>query len=200
MSCTEVAPTRQVEAVRDAAAVHLFTGPFLVRSFQNEDVVSVHNEVAVVVVELMVIGTVAALAVDRQQLRDDIHRPLRCGCPLQGKAQVVHADERVVLLVVRALREDGLVANAHAVLIHAHLRAPEPHGPGDEDGFRVRDLRDRCVGHLQFCFIMVFCGDVLEDLRLVRAAVTVLCENGASFVEETHGITHRQTSSTHVRF
>ena len=153
--------------------------------------VLVHDEVAVVVVELMVVGAVAALPVDRQQFRDDVHRFFCRGRPLQGKAQVVHADERVVLFVVRTLRKDRFISDADAVLIHAHLRTPEPNGPGDEDGLRVWDLRNRCVGHLQFCFIMVFCRDVLEDLRLVRAAVTVLRKNGASFVEEAHGITHR---------
>ena len=87
--------------------------------------------------------------------------------------------------------EDRLVADDHAVLVGAHLGAPHPERPAEQDGVGVLDLWDLDPGGRHGRSGGVVGGRVpLEALALVGVAVTVLGEQDALVGDDHHRVAH----------
>jgi hypothetical protein len=122
------------------------------------------------------VAATAALAVLLQQRRDHLDGLCRGGGALQAETQQVHADQRRLLLW-RNARVHRLVADHHAMLVGAHLGAPDPERPAQQCSKCLPDLRDRDVGAVHARIARMLCArEEFHDLRLVAFAVAVLAE------------------------
>ena len=163
--------------------------------FQHDDLARIGDDEAVVVPAPAEVPATAALAVLFQ--RGD-HRGNRLGggrAPLQAEPHQIHADQSLAPLR-RQPGVHGLVADRHAMLVHAHFGAPDPERARQQRGVGLGRLRDGDVGGPVHRAASIAAARLhIEELGLVALAVAVLGEQGAPgrrrFPARRHGVAHR---------
>ncbi len=152
------------------------------------------DDVAVVVDELVGVARLPALPVSDQQRGDDVHGLLGGDSPFQGQPQRIHAEQTGPSLAL-GLGEHRLVADGHAVLVDAHLGAPDPVQLGQQHrmgALHLGDLDVRRPDHVAGVFGR---GDEHQLVGLVGLPVAVLGQDhrpvsgGARQADE--GVAHR---------
>ena len=175
---------------------HRAGGPMAPGGLQQPDLLAVGNQEAVVVAKLAIPVTGRpALAIALQQLGDHQQRCLGAVGPLQRQAQQVHAQQ--CRRAAGQLRENRLVADCHAMLVDAHLRAPAPHRLGQDAGVTVGLLLDFQIGGAQQRRgIIAYRSYAHHCLRLGRLAVRILGQPDAVGRDQGLGVTHAAQFST----
>ena len=176
------------QAVADRRARVPLVRPAPPGRFENVERRAVEDQEGVVVVKRMVKAAVAALAILLEQREDHRERIGGGAGALERKAQQVHSGQ--ARPAVAAARENGLVADADAALVYAHLRAPHPDRPGEQHRPRFPHLRQLDAGGAQPAGKARARRIKLGHLRFVRAPVAVLGEQRACTGEQAKRIAH----------
>ena len=158
------------------------------RRLKDVQLVSVHDQKAVVVIERMVVAAVAALPVPRQQFQQHFQRGARGFAALERQPQHVHAGQP--LLLIGTARPHRFVADANAAVVHAHLTAPQPCGLREQQAMRLPHLLHRHIGCLHRRLAMDGRLEIPQHLRLIGASVAVLRKKRRSVCIESNRITH----------
>ena len=95
----------------------------------------------------VVVAASAALAVTLYQFADHVPGAFGSLGALQAQPHQVHSQQAFALQGFA--REDCLVADDDAMLVGAHLRAPQPERPAKKRGVSPRNLRDVDPGAAQ---------------------------------------------------
>ena len=142
----------------------------------------------------MVEAAVSALTVLLQHPDQPVQCFLCTLTALQGNADHVHTGQSHV--IISALGEYGLIADADTALIDTDLPSPKPGGAGQHVRLGLLHLIHLYVGGHDFFLGVSGCRVPFQHLGLVGAAVAVLCKDGCRrAVKSSYGITHRQFSS-----